>query len=193
VAPSPTAPVASNDEGYFLYLILNAEQVYIAAVLDMSDDLHWLVQPMFRGRGHLTTALRAVILPHLLKQRKQQRITINRGIGLKSFNASEKVARAAGFELTEQTEHNSTFTFKLVEHDPIPSFPGIDRPISEARMHELRQEFAYHATCLRHMQAEIESRLGSGSYTESLLDLAEEVQDQTWRWENYWQSKQPHQ
>ena len=89
-APTPTDEVSPIDKGYWLYLVQNPAQQFVAAVLDMGEDLHWLVQSPFRGQGHLTQALASVILPYLLQEREQQRITVSRGLGSKVYQASKK-------------------------------------------------------------------------------------------------------
>lgn len=97
-APSPDT-TARRMEGDKVYLIHNGQQ-YVAIVLDLGSlDLHWFVLPEHRGQQYLSTALRDVILPHLLQDgRTSQRITISRNFGQRPFEASEKLALAVGFE-----------------------------------------------------------------------------------------------
>jgi hypothetical protein len=39
-------------------LIKNNENIFVAIVFDMKRDLHWFVHPDFRGKGHLTEAMK---------------------------------------------------------------------------------------------------------------------------------------
>lgn len=79
---------------YRFYLLLNTENKAVGAVLDMTQDLHWYIQPEYRKQGFLTRALKEVILLHLSRVRSSQRISINRDeIGEENFNASLAVAR----------------------------------------------------------------------------------------------------
>jgi hypothetical protein len=190
-APDPTDKVWPIDYGYGLYLIQNPAQRFVAAVLDMGEDLHWLVQPSFRGQGYLTQALRSVILPHLLQNREQQRITISRGLGTEAFLASEKVARTAGFELLEASPIESIFIHKALSIEPIIFFEGVNQPLARGRMQALRQQFTYHAACLRQMKAEIELSLGNSFFTDCLDDLAAEVHNQKDQLEKHWAAAQP--
>ena len=189
--PSPTDKVEPIDYGYGLYLIQNPEQRFVAAVLDMGEDLHWLVQPPFRGQGYLTQALRSVILPHLLQDREQQRITISRGLGAKAYQASEKVARTAGFEQFEASPQESVFIHKASFPETTTFFEGVNQPLAQGRMQTLRQQFAYHAACLRQMNAEIELSLGNSFFTDGLDDLAAEVHNQAGQLKKHWTAAQP--
>lgn len=189
-APAPTDKVSPIDEGYWLYLVQNPAQQFVAAVLDMGEDLHWLVQPPFRGQGHLTQALTSVILPHLLQDRGKQRITISRGLCSKAYQASKKVAYAVGFELLNETAQESILLFKRPHsHQEAPS-TGISQPLAQQRMHELRQQLAYHAACIRQMKAEIELGVGNSSFTEGLDDLTGDIYDQVWQLEKHWADTQ---
>lgn len=191
VAPTPTDEVRHIDYGYGLYLIQNQAQQFVAAVLDMGEDLHWLVQPPFRGQGHLTQALRSVILPHLLQDREQQRITISRGLEAEAYLASEKVARMTGFELLEASPLESIFIYKAPFPEPTTFFEGVNQPLAQGRLQVLRQQLAYHAACLRQMKAEIELSLGNSFFTDGLDDLAAEVHDQVGQLEKHWAAAQP--
>jgi hypothetical protein len=87
------------NENKKIYFIKNAKNKYVGIVEDGGNDLHWYILPYNRGNGHLTKALREVILPHLLRDRDTQRITINEGfIGKKMAIASERIALCLGFK-----------------------------------------------------------------------------------------------
>jgi len=71
--PSKTDAIFSPDLPYSFYFIKNDLGNYVAAVLDMSHDLHWIVIPEFRSNGFLSKSLRETILFHLFKDRDEQK------------------------------------------------------------------------------------------------------------------------
>lgn len=88
------------------YFIKNNSEEYVAAVHVMKiNDLHWFVLPNHRKKGILTTALKNIILPHLLSTKKSQNITIDiDDIGNINYENSKKVALQVGFrQISERT------------------------------------------------------------------------------------------
>lgn len=163
-----------------IYLIRDPGYDYVGIVVDMGEaDLHWFVLPARRARHYLSTALREVILPHLLQNRQTQRISINRNFGEEIFEASARVARAAGFVLEPESEEDEesqvTVRYTPVDWTALPTFEGRNQPLSEERLRQLRSHFAYHANCLRVLGAEIDGRLGEADFTDHINDLAGQV------------------
>ncbi|SMB81331.1 hypothetical protein SAMN00120144_3369 [Hymenobacter roseosalivarius DSM 11622] len=176
-APEPDTTSAMN--GYSLYLIRNPEQ-YVGIVVAMGEsDLHWLVLPAHRRQRYLSTALREVILPHLLQDRQTQQVSISKNFGEEEFEASEWVARAAGFVRESVGEHDGenqvTMRFTPVDWEALPVFDGRNQPLSEEELLQLRYQFVYHANCLRVLGAEINARLGDTDFTAQLNNLASQV------------------
>ena len=67
---------AGNEGSDDYFFIKNGEGTYVAAVLDMNHDLHVFVKKTHRKQGHLSQAIRTVILPKLYQDgRKHQKIT----------------------------------------------------------------------------------------------------------------------
>lgn len=84
---------------YNFFLIKN-ELEYVGAVLDMTQDLHWVILPKHRGKGYLSKALKGSILEYIFEylDRDQQKISINIDeIGIKNYNASNNTAINVGF------------------------------------------------------------------------------------------------
>ena len=52
---------------------------------------------------------------------------------------------------------------------------GVNQPLTQPRIHELSQPFAYHAACIRQMIAEIALSLGNSSFTEGLGTTEREI------------------
>lgn len=90
---------------YTYFLIKDNDDKYIGAVLDMTHDLHWVVLPKHRKKGHLTKALKQVILPYLLEEtvRFEQKISIKRNeIGETNYQNSLRVALKVGFKQIDE-------------------------------------------------------------------------------------------
>lgn len=176
---------------YRAYLIRDSAQHYVGIVVDHGEDLHWLVQPDAQGQGHLRRALQDVILPDLLQDRTEQRITISHNFGPEAFEASERVALRAGFKplapAEEHDEHVSIFRYLPPQGKVLARFSGRNSPIAEQRLRQIRQQLAYHAACLQMLSAEVSTQLGDEALAGDITDLVDEVQglgirveDATW-------------
>jgi hypothetical protein len=85
---------------YNFFLIRNDIE-YVGAVLDMTDDLHWVILPRHRRKGYLKKALKGSILPYIFDHldRDEQKISLNiNETGLKSYNSSLNCALKVGFK-----------------------------------------------------------------------------------------------
>lgn len=181
--PTKNDSMSSGDGFYKVYFIKNDENIYVAAVLDMSRDLHWYVIPKHRKKGYLTKALKNAILPHLFLSRDEQRITITEDkIGSTNFQASEKVALRIGFTKDSSDE------YYISNDDYIDYIPALDhnKSLSEERMNEIRNEINYVARTLWTLQNEIEMNFGESDFSENLEEMVHQIKSQTWKWEDFW-------
>lgn len=160
-APRPDG-ADCEQPAYYAYLIRDSAARCIGVVVDQGeDDLHAFMLPHRRGHGHMSQALREVILPHLLRQqgRDEQRITISRNYGQATFEAAERAARAAGFEpldLGEQAEtHRATLRYQPADPEALPWFEGRDTLPTAERVRQLRRQVAYLASRLRIIGTEV--------------------------------------
>lgn len=184
-APKKSDSITSPDEPYSFYFIKNEEGVYVAAVLDMSNDLHWFVQRKYRKKGYLTSAMRQVILPHLFQDRDSQRITIEESqIGQKNYLSSKRVAIQLGF-VEGNDEGEFYITSDKVNRDVIW---GEDRLFSADRLEQLKREVNYLGKSLWLIQSEVEMNLGESDFTRKLLNLAREVRSSAIRLEDNWRA-----
>ncbi|GGF28060.1 GNAT family N-acetyltransferase [Hymenobacter cavernae] len=88
-----------------IFLIRNNDGICVAAIQDAGEwDLHWVVDPAYRGQGLLTAALRNELLPYLLRSRPWQQVTVSYGVAAEYYQASQKVARRAGFTAISTTD-----------------------------------------------------------------------------------------
>lgn len=188
--PKPSNNIALNDGPGDFYFIKNEAGFYVGAVYDMISDLHWLILPKYRGKGYLTKALTEMILPHLFRDREEQRITIDGGlIGHKMFEASEKVALAVGFIKTQQTYGVVEYLLKAEKYESFSIVEGIGTGITEKRMNEIKKQFNFLSRSLWMLQTEVEMQLNGEDaemYAEDLKLVVENVHKQTWRFEDVW-------
>lgn len=88
----------NNPQTFFL---IKNDSGYVGAVLDMINDLHWVILPEYRKKGYLTNALKAAIIPYLFINAEREELNISISeleIGKKNYNASMSTALKAGFK-----------------------------------------------------------------------------------------------
>lgn len=110
----------TNEKEYFstVYFIKDDFGIYVGGVHNGGwTDLHWVILPEYRKMGYLTKAMKEYILPHILREREVQRITIDGGwIGKENFTASSKVALVLGFIEFFHSDHISYYELKAKEY-----------------------------------------------------------------------------
>jgi hypothetical protein len=184
--PRPNDPIIFPDGPYDFYFIKNDKNEYVAGVLDMVNDLHWYVVNKERRRGHLTRALQEVILPHLLRERKEQRISIDKNqIGERNFKSSQAVAFNVGFKQISEAE------YKLSVNDSIKavSIDGKNTEITEERIQELKRQINFLSRSLWVIQTELEMKTGDKEYIFDLNVLNDELRTHVTEIENFWWSQ----
>lgn len=90
------------------FFLIKNDNEYVGAVLDMKTDLHWVVLPKHRKKGHLTKALKEAILPYIFIQleRENQTISIKESeIGQKNFQHSLNTALQVGFSKVDNNNY----------------------------------------------------------------------------------------
>jgi hypothetical protein len=190
--PKPTDNISRPDGPYSFYFIKNENGIYVAVVLDMSHDLHWYVLQKYRRNGHLTKAMKEVILFHIFQDREEQRITIKEfQIGTKNFKASENVARNLGF-IKNGEDSDSEYILTIDKYQTENYIDGQNSEISKERMEELKKQVNYLARSLWVIQTEIEMKLGDLDYAEELKELVDEVKNHTWKLEDAWWKSKRH-
>jgi hypothetical protein len=103
-----------------LYFLIKENQTYVGAVFDMRNDLHWVILPKYRKKGHLSTALNQVILPYIFEElpRTEQKISIKRReIGEKNYRNSVRVALGVGFKAIN--EEVFVIDYKSIDYENI--------------------------------------------------------------------------
>jgi hypothetical protein len=90
------------------FFLIKNDHEYVGAVVDMGTDLHWVVLPKYRKKGHLTKALKEAILPYIFihLERENQTISIKGSeIGKKNFQHSLNTALQVGFSKVDNNNY----------------------------------------------------------------------------------------
>lgn len=156
------------------YFIKDEKHSYVGAVLIMVklDDLHAFVKKEHRKQGYLSNAMTRVILPHLLRKKERQRITIdNDWLGEKKYNISKKSALRIGFK--EVSDYEFYITRKDIEQDV--RLQTRRYMMTEDRMHQLCEKMKEISIEIRKIEDEFEMKLGKVDLLEELRVFAEDV------------------
>ncbi|WP_321996674.1 hypothetical protein [Draconibacterium orientale] len=142
------------------YFIKNESSNYVGALLVMEDldDLHAYVLKRYRKQGHLFKAMTRVILPHLFKNKKEIRITINESdLGEKKYKSSKRSALSLGFKSTDGFEfHLSISDIQLTNDINIKIYK-----MTRERVKELQQKMVDLANEVAKIDDEFKMTLGS--------------------------------
>lgn len=183
--PKPDMNIYSGDGPYSIYFIKNKANKYIAAVLDMNQNLHWYVSSKFRKQGHLTNNMRSTILPHLFIDRSYQRITIDTyHLSDTQVEESKNVAVNLGFSMIGGIENGIEYQLQKRNFKNkakiTPSYQGL----SEERMEQLKKKINYVSRSLWLIHTEINSAYKKDPQSDHMLKLVEEIQKHTWKLED---------
>lgn len=127
----------------YTYFLIKENNKYIGAVLYMTHDLHWVIVPKQRKKGHLSRALKQIILPYLLEEtdRFEQKITIKRNqIGETNYQNSLKVALNVGFKQID--EENLVFDYNSLDEDEYQldfQYKGLTKEKLDKQINELQK------------------------------------------------------
>jgi hypothetical protein len=133
----------SNSHIPYTYFLIKENEKYVGAVLDMSHDLHWVILPKYRKKGHLSKALKQVILPYLLEEtvRLEQKISIKRyEIGEANYQNSLKVALSVGFKQID--EENLVFDYNSLDEEEYKfdyQYKGLTKEALDKQINELKK------------------------------------------------------
>lgn len=180
------------------YFIKNDDGCYVASVYPMGDhDIHWFVLHKHRKKGHLTRAMREIILAHLFQEHDELRITINENmIGRINSIASEKVAMNLGFTKVTDSYYGSEYILDYKEPEEIIDLSGRNTGITKERLKELQNLIHSNLNSLLTIQTEIDMKIGSNLCTEELEYFIGEIrkhpnaiEDIWWERKMNWENK----
>lgn len=147
---------------FTFFFIKNEEGKCVGAVLDMNDDLHWVILKKYQGKGYLKKALKDVILPFicLTLERDEQRITISKNeIGELNYLKSKSVALAVGFSPIDINEKE--FTLNLFQQDYTTKFiKEQNHKFEKDHLEKLQTKFLYHFKHLEMLSSELQMKFG---------------------------------
>lgn len=156
------------------YFIKDEKHSYVGAVLIMVklDDLHAFVKKEHRRQGYLSNAMTRVILPHLLRKKERQRITIdNDWLSEKKYNISKKSALRIGFKVISDNEFFITIgDIELDKEVQVQKYG-----MKKERMLELSEKMKEISIEIRKIEDEFEMKLGKMDLLEELRVFAEDM------------------
>jgi hypothetical protein len=157
---------------FTFFFIKNAEGVCVGAVLDMNQDLHWVVLKKYRGQGFLTQSLLNVILPYisLMMDRDEQQITISLNeIGIFNYQKSKQVALSVGFRPIDNEE--KVFSLNLLEQNYTNQFIQDENKKFELDyLDKLQNKFLFHYKNLQMLSDELKQNFGDDMMLSEHLD-----------------------
>ena len=157
---------------FTIFFINNNDGFCIGAVLDMGQDLHWLIIKKHRGQGYLTRSMRELILPYLRfkMDREEQQITISKNaIGTLNYNKSKKVALSLGFSPTKDEENQ--FSINLLDQDfNTNSIEELNLTFEAEHLKSLQNKFMFHFKNLEMISNELQMNFGNDMELSEYLD-----------------------
>lgn len=106
------------------YYFIKNKNKFVGIIQDRGNDLHWYLKKEYRGQGIMTTALKNYILPHILKNKKEQIITTDSREEQCLFEKSNNLALKIGFKkISEEIKYpdkpwsSKIYTYKITQKD----------------------------------------------------------------------------
>jgi hypothetical protein len=179
-AKRPSESKATQDNGHdadTFYFISEKSKKYMAAVLVTENDLKWYLMPEYRKGNLFSTALKEIILPHILQHKPVQRMTLSRTImGEKAFLFLRKIAVAAGFKLIREDDALSLYAIEAASLEGKQYIAGINTGIAEARLQLMGSELKTMIQILGIIKTEIEMKTGSWEYSMDYEGIIQSLQ-----------------
>ncbi len=168
------------------FFISNNEGEYVAAVLDMTKDLHWYVVPKHRKKGYLKQALKQAILPYLFDAgRASQKISIDvYAIGDRNFAASKALATSIGFKPLEGS--HCDFELNASDFDYCEAnLTDTNSELSEDRIKQLAERIGEAKTILNKVSNELTMAYKDDGELSEVVKLVEsykwKIEDVMWK------------
>lgn len=180
----PTNEINRLDGPYRFYFIKNETGIYVGLVLDMSENLHWYIDPKFRHHGYLTNALNQSILIHLFKRKVEQRITITKtDIGINNYNASIKVAKSLGFKKKIDKRGGEEFILDGNNYMNLELPTMHSKIIQVEEIESIKKQIFFVSQYLSKLHYVIESIIGQNEDTEELEFFSSEIRTHVLKFE----------
>ncbi|MEZ5082654.1 MAG: hypothetical protein R2750_04295 [Bacteroidales bacterium] len=181
--PKPTDSIIGNFNPFTFFFIKSESSEYVGAVLDMGHDLHWYISQKHRKKGYLVNALKSSILPFLLSNRNEQRISIDKHqIGEKNYENSKRVAELVGFKRLSAEIEGDKYSILKEEFDwENEKLDEKNSLIGKKRIEELCKKAFYATKLFWLIKDELEMKYGDSS---NLDCYVKELRNYTWKIED---------
>lgn len=193
--PKPLVQKFFSDRENIIYFIKNEAGVYVGAVYDMKNNLHWYILSAYRKQGHLTRALKEFIFPFMFQSTEEIKISITCGV---LSAASESVALNAGFKKVVGPDGGSRYVLKSEDFKTVDFAFSEKKLLSEKRFIELKSQIEAIYRQMKIIKSELELYKGFSAATSQEIDqLTQSLKDFThtglyevWKSSHY-KDKQP--
>lgn len=144
-----------------MYFIKNEQEQFVGVVYDMEGDLHWYLLPKFRGKGHLTKALKQTIIPYIfdVKMREEIQISIDiYAIGESNYVASRKVAETIGFRGLNNSDRHFILKSDVFDFSECDEDNEKNNPLNATEEEELKAKLRFLGEQVRLIADELKMR-----------------------------------
>ena len=174
----PELPQGRHEIGFRMFLIRDGDGPFVAIVQDGGSDLHIFVLPEHRKKGLMTTALKEVILPYLLRpdgSRWQQDVTFENP-------KMSRYLKRIGFRITGKNSATIMLSDLPTHSIPEPTFVVCDKRKAEHLHQRMKQAAELIRMCLAELQTTGKQyrlqELESAAY--DVADLATDMLELLW-------------
>lgn len=167
-------PNENMDDPVQAYFIKEKGGAYLGCVLEAANNLYAYTLPAQRRKGIMKTALKQLILPHLLQQVPVLRVHIGKVAGTsdKAYSIAKKLALGSGFDILRETNEGCRLILdggKLKERIYIK---GRNIRLPKEKIGTLKSRLMTATVMVKQVQTELEYKTGISGYSEDLNDLA---------------------
>ncbi|PZP41202.1 MAG: hypothetical protein DI598_18510 [Pseudopedobacter saltans] len=164
--------IKENEQPTDIYLIKDKEN-YIGAVLELETELYAYTSTSHRRKGHMKTALKETVLPHLLQRTPILRTTISRSsLSDKMYTASRHLALATGFEILKEENGQSRLLLDGTKLQKRVFVQGENIPLSTEEKENMKNLIYKSIFYISVVQCMTEYREGRSAISEDLLELS---------------------
>lgn len=165
-----------NNAPIDIYL-LKEKETYMGAVHEQNTELYAYTAPFYRRKGIMKTALKDIVLPHLLQKMPIVRLTISRSLlNEKMYVAGKQLAIISGFEILKEEIGQCRLLLDGTKLQKRIFIQGENVPLSMEEKSCLKSLVHKSALHMSIAQCMMEYREGRSPLSEDLLDTQKKLQ-----------------
>jgi len=161
----------SSDIPFFDIYLIKEGTIYVGAVMEFDKGIYAYLSASYRKKGIMSSALKKVILPHLLQRQPVIRAFIGRSMNERQYTIAKKLAISSGFNMLLEDHTGCRLMMDVTSLKERVFITGINKPLSEERKLFLKNRIGFATDLLSIVQTELEFSCGISAYSEELNDL----------------------